>query len=62
MGVWYVGKSFSYIQIWGSNIVHMLPNIVPNRLVIEEVSFQTVTDGLYKKLVGPKNKGWPKFP
>ena len=31
-------------------------------LVIEEVSFQTVTDDVYKKLVGPKRKGWPKFP
>ena len=62
MGDWYVGESFSYIIIWGRNIVHMFPNIVPNRLVLEEVSFQTVTDGVYKKLVAPKRKGWPKFP
>ena len=40
----------------------MLPKIVPDRLFIEEVSFQTVTNGVYKKLVGPKKKGWPKFP
>ena len=40
----------------------MLPNIVPYRLVLEEVSFQTVTDGVYRKLVAPKRKGWPKFP
>ena len=40
----------------------MLAKIVPDRLVIEEVSFQTVTDGVYMKLVAPKRKGWPKFP
>ena len=62
MGDWYVGEYFSYIRIWGSNIVHMFPKIVPNKWVIEEVSFQTVTNGVYKKLVGPKRKGWPKCP
>ena len=46
MGGWYVGESFSYIIIWGRNIVHMFPNIVPDRLVIEEVSFHTITDCL----------------
>ena len=25
MGDWYVGESFSYIRIWGSNTVPMLP-------------------------------------
>ena len=38
MGDWYVGELFSYTRIWGGNTVHMLPKIVPNRLVIEEVS------------------------
>ena len=27
-GDWYVGEYFSYIRIWGSNIVHLLPRIV----------------------------------
>ena len=40
----------------------MLPNVVPDRLVIEEISFQTVTEGVYKKLVGPKSRVWPNFP
>ena len=35
MGDWYVGESFSYIKISGSNNVHLLPNIVPNKLDIE---------------------------
>ena len=40
----------------------MLPKIVLSRIVIEEVSFQNVTDGVYKKIIGPKRKVWPKFP
>ena len=62
MGDWYVGEPFSYIIISGSNTVHMFPKIVHNRFVIEYLSFHNVTDSVYKKLVGPKRKGWPKFP
>ena len=51
-----------HFHIFKSNTVHMLPKIVLERLFNEEVSFHTVTDGVYKKLVGPKKKGWPKFP
>ena len=27
-GDWYVGEYFSYIRIWGNNIVHLIPIIV----------------------------------
>ena len=33
-GDWYVGEYFSYIRIWGRNIVHTLPKIVPDRMVL----------------------------
>ena len=62
MGDWYVGESFSYIRVWSGNTVHMLTKIVPDRMVLEEVSFHTVTDGVYRKILAPKRKGWPKFP
>ena len=62
MGDWYVGESFSYIRIWGRNNVHMLPKIVPNKLVLEEVAFHIINDGAYRRLIGPKKKYWPKFP
>ena len=62
MGDWYVGESFSYIRVWGGNIVHMLPKIVHDRLFLEELSFQNVTDCVYRKLVACKRKSWPKFP
>ena len=62
MGDWYVGESFTYIRIFGSNATHMLPKVVPNRLVLEEISFQMVTEGIYKKFAAPKRKFWTKFP
>ena len=43
---WYVGDSFTYIRIFGSNAAHMLPKVVPDRLVLEEIPFQTVTEGI----------------
>ena len=39
----------------------MLPKVMPNRLVLEDISFQIVTEGIYKKCVAPKRKVWPKF-
>ena len=53
MGDWYVAEYFSYIRIWGSNTVHMLPRIVPDRLVLEEVAFQIVNDGVYRSFDWP---------
>ena len=34
---WYVGESFVYIRVYGSNATHMLPKVVPGRLVLEEI-------------------------
>ena len=61
MGDWYVGESFTYIRFFGSNVAHMLPKVVPDRLFLEEISFQTVIEGIYKKCAAPKRKLWPKF-
>ena len=55
-------EHFSYFRIWGSNIVHLLPKIVPDRMVLHEFCFQTVIDGAHAKLAKHKRKTWPKFP
>ena len=34
-GDWYVREYFSYFIIWGSNTVHLLPRIVPDRMVLQ---------------------------
>ena len=35
---------------------------MPDKLVLEEISFQMTTEGIYKKCAAPKRKFWPKFP
>ena len=57
-----MGESFTYIRVYGSNATHMFPKVVPDRLVLKELSFQIVTEGIYKKCAAPKRKVWPKFP
>ena len=61
-GDWYVGEYFSYMGIWDRNTVHFLPRIVPDRMVLQEFAFQTVTNGVFPKLTKQKKKAWPKFP
>ena len=39
MGDWYVHESFAYIRVFGSSASHMLPKVVPDRLVLEDISF-----------------------
>ena len=53
---WYVGEYFSYIIIWGSNTVHLFPRIVLDRMVLQEIAFKTVIDGVFSKLTRPKRK------
>ena len=62
MGDWYIDESFSYIRVFENSPSHTLPKVVPDRLVLEEISFQTVTEGIYKKCATPKRKLWSKFP
>ena len=38
-GDWYIGEYLSYIRIWGSNIVHLLLRIVPDRMVLQEFAY-----------------------
>ena len=49
-GDWYVGEYFSYIRIWGRNTVNLLPRIVPYRMVLQEIAYHTVIDGVFPKL------------
>ena len=44
------------------NIVHLMPRIVPDRMVIQEISFQTIINEVFLKLAASKRKCWPNFP
>ena len=56
MGDWYVGETFAYIRFFNRSVAHMLPKVVPERLVLKEISFQIVIEGIYMKCVAPKRK------
>ena len=42
--------------------MHLLPRIVPDRMVLQEFSYETVIDGAFPNFTKHKKKGWPKFP
>ena len=42
--------------------MHLLPIIVPDRMVLQEFAYQTVIDGAFSKLTKHKKKAWAKFP
>ncbi len=50
------------IRIAGNEEVHFLPWFVPDRLVLREISFQTVWHGAHARLVRNQKKVWPRFP
>ena len=58
---WVIGMLVSLFHTSGFG-VETLFRIVLNMLVLEEVAFQTVNDGVYRRLISPKKKTWPKFP
>ena len=62
MGYWYIGEYFTYIIIWGSRFVHLLPRIVPDKMVLEEVAYQTMIEGIHQLCYSLKRKSWPNFP
>ena len=59
---WYAREYFSYIHIWGSNIVHLFLRIVSDQMVLQEIAYQTIVDGFFQMLPSSKRKSWPKFP
>jgi len=44
---WYIGKHYSYITIYGSiGSPHLLPKYIPKKLLIREITYQMVEDGV----------------
>ena len=63
IGRFFVEESFSYIRVFGSSASpHILPFYVHNKLMVREVAYQTVGNGLTKSLKDSKKSLWPSFP
>ena len=41
--------------------MHLLPRIVPDKMVLEEVAYQTMIEGIHQLCYSLKRKAWPKF-
>ena len=62
MGDRYIGEYFTYIKTWGNRFVHLLPRIVHDKMVLEEVPYQIVIEGIHQLCYSLKRKAQPKFP
>lgn len=53
----------TYIRIYGATEApHMFPKFVPNKLVLQEVAYRTLVNGVGAVLVRDKKLTWPPLP
>ena len=62
-GDWYMTLDEVYIKIVGrTKPLHWLPHIVPDTLLLQEISYQTYVNGVAASLHRNKKGLWPLFP
>ena len=44
------------------DIVHLMPRIVPDIMVLQGISFETIIDGVFLNIARSKRKCWQNFP
>lgn len=60
---WYMTPVRVYIKISGSTKpLHWLPHLVPNSLLLQEISYQTYVNSVVASLHRNKKWLWPQFP
>ena len=60
---WYMTPVGVYMIILGSTKPpHWLPHLVPNSLLLQEISYQTFVNGVVASLHQNKKGFWPQFP
>lgn len=63
VGDWCVMENGTYIRIYGATEApHMFPKFVPNKLVLQEVAYRTLVNGVGAVLVRDKKLTWPPLP
>ena len=61
-GDWYMTPDGVYIKILGSTKPpHWLPHVVPDTLLLQEISYQTHVNGVVASLHRKKKDLWPPF-
>ena len=61
---WFGEEWFTYIRVFGSTMPpHVLPLYVPDKILAQEIAYQTCSEGsLTKELKDKKKAIWPQFP
>jgi hypothetical protein len=63
IGDWYIMEHNTYIRVYGVvKPPHMLPQFVPNKLVLQEVAYQTIIHRVMGMLYRLKKVVCPLFP
>jgi len=62
VGHWYLDKCSTYIRVFGAiKVPHILPDHVPDRLVIGEICYHTILQGYNATLVKDKRQGFIRY-
>jgi hypothetical protein len=63
IGDWYLMEHGTYIRVYGATkSPHLLPRFVPDILVLQEITYQTVIHGVRDSLYRDKKSIWPPLP
>jgi hypothetical protein len=63
IGDWYLMEHRTYIRVYGAmNLPHLLPRFVPDKLVLQEVVYQTIIHGVGGMMYRLKKEIWPPLP
>jgi hypothetical protein len=63
IGDWYVTENGTYIRVFGATKApHLLPKLIPDKLAIQEVAYQTLLRGVGASLARDKKAPWPALP
>jgi hypothetical protein len=63
IGDWYLMEHGTYIRIYGAmKPPHLLPRFIPDKLVLQEVAYQTIIHGVEGMLYRSKKSIWPPLP
>jgi hypothetical protein len=63
IGDWYIKKYYTYVRIYGAiGPPHLLSKYVPDKLLVREISYQTIEKGVTSYLSEKNKKYWPIFP
>jgi hypothetical protein len=63
IGDWYLMEHGTYIRVYGATKApHLLPRFVPDKLVLQELAYQTIVHGVGAALYRNKKDIWPSLP